>query len=148
MNRPVGRITRGTTGSNRLRRFDRWITYLAEREIRSDASPLSVDLGFGSAPTTTAQWQRSLRRVNPASQVVGSRSTGTGWLLQPESSPPSTGLRDTYRPPPTADQGRQRPAPVSARRGHLRVAPHVLAAGAGAGSSTAPATNKAGSPRC
>lgn len=71
MNRPVGRVTRGTTGSNRLRRFDRWITYLAEREIRSDASPLSVDLGFGSAPTTTAQWQRSLRRVNPASQVVG-----------------------------------------------------------------------------
>ncbi len=71
MNRPVGRVTRGTTGSNRLRRVDRWITHLAGREIRSADSPLSVDLGFGSAPTTTTQWQHTLRGINPASQVVG-----------------------------------------------------------------------------
>jgi hypothetical protein len=71
MSRPVGRVTRGTTGSNRLRRVDRWITHLAGREIRSADSPLSVDLGFGSAPTTTAQWQHTLRGINPASRVVG-----------------------------------------------------------------------------
>lgn len=66
----VGQATRGTTGSNRLRRFDRWIAHLAGRELRRDA-PLAVDLGFGADPTTTLEWQRSLHALNPRIRVVG-----------------------------------------------------------------------------
>lgn len=68
MNRPVGQITRGTTGHNRLRRFDRWIAHLAHRELRAAPGCLVVDLGFGAHPATTLQLQRSL----PAGvEVVG-----------------------------------------------------------------------------
>lgn len=68
--RPVGQVTRGTTGANRLRRFDRWIAHLCARELRH-GEPLLVDLGFGANPTTTMEWQRSLRQVNPRVRVVG-----------------------------------------------------------------------------
>lgn len=71
MNRPVGQPTRGTTGANRLRRFDRWIGHLAAARLRTTATPLAVDLGFGANPATTLQWQRSLREVNPATRVIG-----------------------------------------------------------------------------
>ena len=147
MNRPVGRVTRGTTGSNRLRRFDRWITYLAEREIRSDASPLSVDLGFGSAPTTTAQWQRSLRRVNPASQVVDRDRPGPGGCSRNHHRRPR-GLRDTTDRRPllirAANVLRQYPLDEVTSAWHLmssRLAP-------GLAHRRHRRTNKAGSPRC
>lgn len=68
--KPVGQPTRGTTGSNRLRRFDRWIEHLCARELRRGA-PLCVDLGFGASPTTTVEWQRSLQAVNANARVVG-----------------------------------------------------------------------------
>lgn len=68
---PVGRVTRGTTGNNRLRRFDRWMGHLAAGALRSAQEPLAVDLGFGAHPTTTVQWQHSLRTVNPGVEVVG-----------------------------------------------------------------------------
>src|SRR4051794_32960577 len=42
---PQGRITRGTTGVNRLRRVDRWIAALPV--LRATADPLVVDLGYG-----------------------------------------------------------------------------------------------------
>lgn len=71
MIRPVGQITRGTTGNNRLRRFDRWIAHLVAAQVRSASAPLAVDLGFGAAPVTTRQWQRSLQVINPAAEVVG-----------------------------------------------------------------------------
>lgn len=71
MSRPVGQITRGTTGTNRLRRFDRWIAHLAGGTLRSATSPLVVDLGFGARPATTLEWQRDLLAVNPRTQVVG-----------------------------------------------------------------------------
>ena len=67
---PVGYVTRGTTGANRLRRFDRWIAHLAGRQLRT-GRPLVVDLGFGANPTTTLEWQRGLHVLNPAIQVVG-----------------------------------------------------------------------------
>ena len=67
---PVGHVTRGTTGANRLRRFDRWIAHLAGRQLRT-GRPLVVDLGFGAHPTTTLEWQRGLHLINPAIQVVG-----------------------------------------------------------------------------
>lgn len=65
-----GRVTRGTTGANRLRRFDRWIAHLAGRQLRHGA-PLAVDLGFGADPTTTLEWQRSLQALNSRIRVVG-----------------------------------------------------------------------------
>lgn len=68
--RPVGQVTRGTTGTNRLRRFDRWIGHLCARQLRH-GQPLCVDLGFGASPTTTLEWRRGLRRVNPQVRVVG-----------------------------------------------------------------------------
>ena len=71
MSRPVGQVTRGTTADNRLRRFDRWLSQLAARQLRDAERPLAVDLGFGDSPTTTLAWQREIRRVNPAARVVG-----------------------------------------------------------------------------
>ena len=52
---PEGRITRGTTGLNRLRRSDRWLTHddLVTERLRAAADPLIVDLGYGAAPWTT-----------------------------------------------------------------------------------------------
>lgn len=58
--RPVGQVTRGTTGHNRLRRFDRWISHLAGPALARHSDALVVDLGFGAHPATTVQWQRSL----------------------------------------------------------------------------------------
>jgi hypothetical protein len=43
---PIGSITRGTTGTNRLRRIDRWIAQLAVFRLAAD--PLVVDLGGGT----------------------------------------------------------------------------------------------------
>lgn len=68
---PVGQVTRGTTGYNRLRRFDRWILHLGGRELRATSDPLAVDLGFGAHPITALQWQQSLRTANPTTRVVG-----------------------------------------------------------------------------
>ena len=48
---PIGQVTRGTTGTNRLRRVDRWIAQLAA--LRRATDPLVVDLGYGASATTT-----------------------------------------------------------------------------------------------
>ncbi|MES2094275.1 MAG: class I SAM-dependent methyltransferase [Actinomycetota bacterium] len=66
---PIGSITRGTTGTNRLRRIDRWITGLPE--LRRAADPLVVDLGFGASATTTLELHQRLARLRPSVQVVG-----------------------------------------------------------------------------
>jgi hypothetical protein len=71
MNRAVGHVTRGTTATNRLRRFDRWIAHLAARAIHTADHPLAVDLGFGAHPATTLEWHRSLTRINPGVDVIG-----------------------------------------------------------------------------
>ena len=67
--RPVGRITRGTTGTNRLRRFDRWIAALPA--IRRSLDPLVVDLGYGASATTVIELHDRLVRVRPDVEVVG-----------------------------------------------------------------------------
>lgn len=72
--RPVGEITRGTTGHNRLRRCDRWIAAVYGPLLRSAAAgtaPLVVDLGYGASHTTTTELFTRLRRVCPAVEVVG-----------------------------------------------------------------------------
>lgn len=70
---PVGAPTRGTTNPNRLRRVDRWITYspATTRLLRTAASPLVVDLGYGASPVTTVELARWLRRVRPDVRVLG-----------------------------------------------------------------------------
>lgn len=67
--RPEGRITRGTTGTNRLRRIDRWIA--AQPILRRTDDPLVVDLGFGASATTTLELRDRLARVRPDVEVVG-----------------------------------------------------------------------------
>ncbi|WKD56762.1 hypothetical protein CAPI_00920 [Corynebacterium capitovis DSM 44611] len=71
--KPFGVITRGTTGVNRLRRSDRWTRYhpRIQELLRSSPQPLAVDCGYGASHTTTVEWARWLRQVNPSTEVVG-----------------------------------------------------------------------------
>ncbi|CAN5187038.1 hypothetical protein BH11ACT4_BH11ACT4_23180 [soil metagenome] len=65
----VGQVTRGTTGTNRLRRIDRWIAQLPA--LRRAAVPLVVDLGYGASATTPLELHSRLARMRPDVQVVG-----------------------------------------------------------------------------
>ncbi|WP_061295164.1 class I SAM-dependent methyltransferase [Herbidospora cretacea] len=69
--RPVGAITRGTTGHNRLRRADRWLAAVHGGLLRSAADPLVVDLGYGASPVTTLELFARLRAVRRDLEVVG-----------------------------------------------------------------------------
>ncbi|RMI30838.1 class I SAM-dependent methyltransferase [Nocardia stercoris] len=71
--RPVGAITRGTTGINRLRRSDRWLVHdrLVRERLTAATDPLVVDLGYGASPVTTLELAARLRRVRPDVAVVG-----------------------------------------------------------------------------
>ncbi|MEZ0073005.1 class I SAM-dependent methyltransferase [Planotetraspora sp. GP83] len=71
--RPIGTITRGTTGHNRLRRSDRWIAAVHGPLLRSwaDEKPLVVDLGYGASHITTYELFTRLRWVCPSVEVVG-----------------------------------------------------------------------------
>jgi hypothetical protein len=64
-----GRVTRGTTGVNRLRRMDRFIA--AHPTVRRAADPLVVDLGYGAAHWTSLELLERLRGVRPDARVVG-----------------------------------------------------------------------------
>ncbi len=66
---PLGRPTRGTTGTNRLRRNDRWIA--ASAAFRSADDPLVIDLGYGSSGVTAFELATRLRRVRPDAEVIG-----------------------------------------------------------------------------
>lgn len=66
---PLGRPTRGTTGTNRLRRNDRWIA--ASPAFRRAAEPLVVDLGFGASGVTAFELAARLSAVRPDAEVVG-----------------------------------------------------------------------------
>jgi hypothetical protein len=68
-NKPAGRITRGTTGTNRLRRVDRWIAALPV--LRASADPLVVDLGYGASATTSNELRTRLAAVRPDVEVLG-----------------------------------------------------------------------------
>ncbi|MEU4839152.1 SAM-dependent methyltransferase [Nocardia testacea] len=70
---PLGTVTRGTTGTNRLRRSDRQLIgdpRIAE-VLRGAADPLVVDLGYGAQPWTTLELAARLRTVRPDVRVVG-----------------------------------------------------------------------------
>ncbi|WP_459548229.1 class I SAM-dependent methyltransferase [Nocardia sp. X0981] len=70
---PLGTVTRGTTGINRLRRSDRRLVH--DRRITGllhrAADPLVVDLGYGAQPWTTLELAARLRTVRPDVRVVG-----------------------------------------------------------------------------
>lgn len=71
--KPVGVITRGTTGINRLRRSDRWLVHspVVTRMLRDAPDPLVVDLGYGAMPVTTLEMAARLRTVRADIRVVG-----------------------------------------------------------------------------
>nr|WP_238397160.1 class I SAM-dependent methyltransferase [Corynebacterium godavarianum] len=56
-----------------MRRCDRWAFYnpAIRSLLRGAAEPLALDVGYGASHTTTVEWSRWLRRVNPSTQVVG-----------------------------------------------------------------------------
>lgn len=66
---PIGSITRGTTGTNRLRRIDRWIATLPV--LRATPDPLVVDLGYGASATTSLELHHRLSKVRPDVEVIG-----------------------------------------------------------------------------
>lgn len=67
----LGHPTRGTTGSNRLRRLDNWLGARFAGTLRSAPVPLVVDLGYGESPVTTVELHRRLSRVRADVRVVG-----------------------------------------------------------------------------
>jgi hypothetical protein len=66
---PIGNVTRGTTGTNRLRRVDRWIAGLPV--LRRTADPLVADVGYGASATTTLELRDRLALVRPDVEVTG-----------------------------------------------------------------------------
>ena len=66
---PVGRPTRDTTGTNRLRRNDRWIA--ASPAFRRAVDPLVIDLGYGASGVTAFELAARLRGVRPDAEVRG-----------------------------------------------------------------------------
>ena len=66
---PLGHPTRGTTGTNRLRRNDRWIA--ASTAFRRASDPLVVDLGYGASGVTAFELAARLVRVRADAAVHG-----------------------------------------------------------------------------
>jgi len=66
---PVGQVTRGTTGTNRLRRVDRWIARHAA--LRRATDPFVVDLGYGASGVTALELHARLARTRPDVEVLG-----------------------------------------------------------------------------
>ncbi|OBI84042.1 methylase [Mycobacterium sp. E740] len=73
MSGPIGQLTRGTTGYNRLRRSDRWLVHAprVRATLLSAGDPLVVDLGYGALPVTTLELAARLRLVRNDIRVVG-----------------------------------------------------------------------------
>lgn len=86
-----GRITRGTTGTNRLRRVDRWIAQLPA--LRSADDPLVVDLGYGASATTSLELYDRLARVRPGVEVIGIEIEPARVKLAAASAKPGVSFR-------------------------------------------------------
>ncbi|WP_280456611.1 class I SAM-dependent methyltransferase [Nocardia carnea] len=73
LNVPLGTVTRGTTGTNRLRRSDRRLVHDPQitEVLHRATNPLVVDLGYGAQPWTTLELAARLRSVRPDVRVVG-----------------------------------------------------------------------------
>ncbi|HYJ55267.1 MAG TPA: class I SAM-dependent methyltransferase [Mycobacterium sp.] len=70
---PLGAITRGTTGHNRLRRSDRWLVHepRVRNALQAATDPLVVDLGYGALPVTTLELAIRLRSLRSDVRVIG-----------------------------------------------------------------------------
>ena len=68
--RPVGAVTRGTTNPNRLRRVDSFIAYRCGGLLKSAASPLVIDLGYGATPVTAVELRGRLAAAVRADVAV------------------------------------------------------------------------------
>jgi hypothetical protein len=86
-----GRVTRGTTGTNRLRRIDRWITTLAV--LRAADDPLVVDLGYGASATTTLELYDRLARARAEVEVIGIEIEPARVRLASASAKPGVSFR-------------------------------------------------------
>src|SRR5882757_6691375 len=110
MAKPVGRITRGTTGVNRLRRVDRWIA--AQPVLRRTDDPLVVDLGYGASATTSNELRARLARVRGDVEVLGIEIDPERVRIAAAAAQPGVGFRLGGFEVPT-DEGR-RPAVIRA----------------------------------
>lgn len=88
---PIGQVTRGTTGTNRLRRVDRWIAQLPA--LRQAERPLVVDLGYGASATTTLELYHRLSAVRPDVEVVGIEIEPARVALASKSARPGVSFR-------------------------------------------------------
>ena len=86
-----GRVTRGTTGTNRLRRIDRWIATLPA--LRRATDPLVVDLGFGASATTSLELYDRLATVRPGVEVIGIEIDPARVRLANERAKPGVSFR-------------------------------------------------------
>ncbi|BCJ43089.1 hypothetical protein GCM10010168_01690 [Actinoplanes ianthinogenes] len=68
--KPVGAITRGTTNPNRLRRVDNFIAFRCADLLRSAATPLVIDLGYGATPVTAVELRGRLAATVRADVTV------------------------------------------------------------------------------
>nr|WP_269939084.1 class I SAM-dependent methyltransferase [Arthrobacter sp. HY1533] len=64
-------MTRGTTNPNRLRRVDRWLAGPQAWRLRTEDSPLVVDLGYGGSPATAVELYSRINAVCPSAHVTG-----------------------------------------------------------------------------
>lgn len=62
-------MTRGTTGTNRLRRIDRWIA--RHPVLRRAVDPLVVDVGYGASGVTALELQARLAAARADVEVLG-----------------------------------------------------------------------------
>lgn len=69
--RALGLQTRGTTNRYRLRRVDRHLAQVHADLLRTAATPLVIDLGYGANPVTAVELHLRLSEVRPDVQVVG-----------------------------------------------------------------------------
>lgn len=70
--RPVGVITRGTTGFNRLRKCDLVLAHDPQvAALLRHGEPLVLDVGYGASYTTTCEMARRFRKLNPNVRVIG-----------------------------------------------------------------------------
>jgi hypothetical protein len=66
----LGRVTRGKTAPNRLRKTDTFLA-VAYPEFVRHLPGMYVDLGYGAYPITSLETLARLRQLNPALRVVG-----------------------------------------------------------------------------
>jgi hypothetical protein len=73
--RTLGKVTRGKTARNRLRRVDIFLALydpgLIRRTEGEYRDALFLDLGYGAEPFTTLESAGRLRRLNPSLRVLG-----------------------------------------------------------------------------